>query len=102
MNSRLPLLICFAFTLQASAQDVNNPTATPLDRPQGPGSAPGIAAPKAPLASTAPTTSDPNAPVDSRTTPFPPEKADRDTARGRNRNPPPNDALKRGTQSNGF
>lgn len=73
-------MFCMGLTLHAYAQDVNNPVASPLDRPQGPPSAPGIAAPHVPLASTAPTTSDPNAPVDGRATAFPPSKNERPSA----------------------
>ena len=66
MRTQLPLIFCMGLSLQAYAQDVNNPTASPLDRPQGPPSAPAISVPQAPIASSAPTTTDPNAPVDGR------------------------------------
>ena len=79
MRTQLPLIFCMGLSLQAYAQDVNNPTASPLDRPQGPPSAPAISVPQAPIASSAPTTTDPNAPVDGRATPFPPSKDARAT-----------------------
>jgi uncharacterized membrane protein len=75
----------------AIAQDVNNPAGSIVDRPQGPPSAPGIMMPNTPMAAPSPTTTDQNAPVDQRASPFPPasrpKSLDRETAGSSARNP---------------
>ena len=104
MKTRLPALFFFAFVLSSvplHAQDVNNPTAQPTDRPQGPSSAPAIATPDAPMASGTPATADPNAPVVGRATEFPPVNP-RASDRARSNAVPPADAVRRSPQSNGF
>ena len=66
----VPLLLMAAALLSGTAQDVNNPATTPLDRPRGPSSAPGVMVNVAPADSPVPT-ADPNAPLEGRATTAP-------------------------------
>lgn len=85
MNTRLAfaLVALASITTSAFAQDVNNPTGSPLDRPQGPPSQPAIMTSGAPAVGSPPS-ADPNAPLEGRATTTPsaarPPKTDRGTA----------------------
>src|SRR3954468_24264606 len=70
----------------AFAQDVNNPTGSLLDRPQGPPSEPAIMAPGAP-ATGQPPSADPNAPLEGRATSTPSAARPPKTDRGAPANP---------------
>src|SRR4051812_1845896 len=73
MITRQPLLVIAFFaclTAPAFAQDVNNPTGSIVDRPQGPPSQPAVMTPGAP-ATSKPPSADPNAPLEGRATTTP-------------------------------
>ena len=94
-----PLLLVIAVAVTApfkvAAQDVNNPLATPLDRPPGPPSAPGIVVNEMPRALPVPS-AEPGARIDERATTVP--RIDKATSAHPSRNAeatPPPDSSKR-------